>query len=90
MKIVSFSLDAIVYTPIYAPKNAYRIEIINATDVKMTLRTTSSDPDTSLDVLPGEAKTLEVLKNTYPYDDRTPICYAILASSTGKVKVLAH
>ncbi len=88
--IKSFNLDNISYLPLYSPLTSYRIEIINPTTVKMTLRSNPVDSDTELDVFPGESRVFETSRNTFPFDSKTPVIYAILASGTGKAKVIAY
>jgi hypothetical protein len=89
-RVKSYNLDAISYIPLYPPVSAYRIEVINATSVAMSLRTDPVDPTTQLTLLPGEAKVFDSAKNHQVYDPGAVLIYAILASGTGTGKVLAH
>ena len=90
IEVKSFNLDAIGYLPIYAPRHAYVVEIVNTSAVMMNLRSNPSDAGTQISMLPGETKKFESTKNTAIYDPNQVLFYAILASGTGVVKVIAH
>jgi len=90
IEVKSFNLDALGYIPIYSPRHAYKVEIVNASDVMMNLRSNPTDATTGIDMLPGEAKTFTSTKNTAIYDPSQVLFYAALASGTGVVKVIAH
>lgn len=88
--INSFNLDAISFIPLYSPKNASKVEIINAGTTLLYLRSNPTDVNTQLEVLPGEKVPFEAYKNIGPWDTNQIVLYGKLASSTGTVKVIAH
>lgn len=90
IQITTLTLDALVYTPIYAPRHCYKVEIINNSAVVLTLRSNPTDANTSITLLPGSKLTFESTKNTAVYDPASPLLYGILASGTGTVKVVSH
>lgn len=90
IRISTYSLDSISYIPLYAPVTTNDIEIINNSAVAMKLRSNPSDSNTEITLLPGESKAFRSYKNHQVFSPAEILIYAILASSTGTVKVIAH
>ena len=90
IKISTYNLDSISYTPLYSPTTSNDVEIINNSSVAMKLRSDPLDSGTEITLLPGESKPFRSYKNHQVFSPAEILIHAILASSTGTVKVIAH
>jgi len=90
IRIISYSLDAISWVPLLPPVGINnRVEIRNETSVILKLRSSTGDPTSEIQILPGDGKVWEVIRNANLFDPLEPILYGMLTSSTGTVKVIA-
>ena len=92
IQIASYNLDAISYLPLFpSPKGqSYHIEVMNPNQGLINLRTDPTDPNTQIQLLPGESKSFETTRNGTPYNAGTPLIYGIMGAGTGSIKLIAH
>lgn len=90
IRISTYNLDSLSYVPLYSPTTSNDVEIVNNSSVLMKLRSNPSDSSSEISLLPGESKAFRSYKNHQVFSPAEILIYAILASSTGTVKVIAH
>ena len=90
IKISTYNLDSLGYVALYPPVTTNDVEIVNNALVAMRLRSDPSDSNTEITLLPGESKAFRSYKNHQVFSPAEILIYAILASSTGTVKIIAH
>lgn len=88
--VSSTSLDNVTWTPIYPPRDCASIVIENLTQVMCNLRTSASDADSEIPLIPGARREFGTGRGETRFWQNQPLFYGQLASGTGKVRVIAN